>query len=401
MSQPQFAAKLGVHGRTVRHWEAGRPIRVDWQAALDTLLSWQTPAVAAAFRGQLRLTSQLSPQEEPVDRRQLFKVGAVVGGLAAIGLEDQERVRWLATGTGQADLTDVENVRTALYAAQQLDDKLGSPAAQGLVISAQQLTDAMLSDCSAELRPHVLALNAELTGFAGCLAWDEGDYGTSARLYNDAREDAHEAEDADLGAYMLCHLSQLAIWQERPRVSLDHAVAARSWVAQTDDQRLRAYVAMRAAEAAAGAKQQQACLAALDEADCAIEGLQPCHPSESRAYFVSAGMIESYRGNCLYLLGDPAAAADASRRSLVLMDPLYTRDRAISLLELERSLVQLDEIEEAASVVGDAADLTRKNRSPRLSKAIQDGHKALSPWSTTRAVQQLDRRLCARDIVVV
>ncbi|WP_181722828.1 helix-turn-helix domain-containing protein [Nocardia gipuzkoensis] len=243
LSQQTWARKLGAHERTVKHWEAGRAIRPAYQAVLDTTLSLAPPEVVAAFR------ERLHPKEDDVDRRQLFKVGALgAGGLAMLGIADGERARWLMSGAGQPDAAAVEVVRNTLYSAMQLDDTLGSPAAQGLVIAQQQLTEAMLRESSVSLRPAALSLYAEWTGFAGCLAWDSGEYDTATRLYKLARETAHEAEDADLGAYMLCHLSQLAIWQRRPRVAVDHAVAARSWVAQSEDAPLRAYVAMRAAE---------------------------------------------------------------------------------------------------------------------------------------------------------
>ncbi|WP_454194913.1 helix-turn-helix domain-containing protein [Nocardia sp. Marseille-Q1738] len=396
LSQADWAAKLGAHERTVKHWEAGRSIRPMYQAVLDTTLSRAPAEVVAAFRERLRPS-----EEDDVDRRQLFKVGALgAGGLAMLGVADAERARWLMSGAGRPDSATVAVVRNTLHAAMQLDDMLGSPAAQGLVIAQQQLVEAMLRDCPAPLRPEMLSLYAEWTGFAGCLAWDGSDYDTATRLYHLARETAHEAEDADLGAYMLCHLSQLSIWQGRPRVALDYAVAARAWVAQSEDRPLRAYVGVRTAEAAAVAGQRQACLTALDEADRDIAGLEPCHPRESRAYFIGAALMESYRGNCLSILGNAAAAAEATRRALTLISPNFVRDRAMSLLELERSLIQLSEIEEAAAVVGDAADLTAQCRSPRLAAAIRDGRRELSPWAGTRPVRALDASLTARDIVM-
>lgn len=225
------------------------------------------------------------------------------------------------------------------------------------------------------------------------------DHPTAARLYTEARENAHEAEDSDLGAYMLCHLSQLAIWTQRPRVAVDYAVAASSWVAQSDDTHLRAYVAIRNAEALALAGQRTACLTALDDADTALAGLEPCHPSLSRAYWMGAGVQESYRGNCLAILGDAGDAVAASRRALELMLTTYVRDRAVTLLEMERALIQLGEIEEAAHVVGAAATLAEQNRSPRLAGAIRGGRDRLSPWADVKAVRELDARLAAGDIV--
>ncbi|MEV4127175.1 helix-turn-helix transcriptional regulator [Nocardia sp. NPDC049707] len=396
MTQRQFADKIGVNVRTLKKWEAGKLPGVECQAALDTMLSGASEDVAKAFR---RLRPD-DPEEDAVDRRQML---ALLGGLTAIGLgADIDRAQWLLSGAGRPDSWALERIRSTLHEAMLLDDALGSPAAQGMVVAQQQLTEAMLGDCPAGLRAAMLSLHAEWVGLAGALAWDQNDYVTAARLYNLGRDIAHEAEDSDGAGYMLAGLSQLAIWQGKPRIAVDHAVAARSWVAQSADFGLRAYVAMRTAEAYATAGQRRACLDALEEATRAMDGVAvELSPADSRAYYVSQPFLESYRGQCFSLLGDAAEAVEASRRAIAAIEPTRTRDLALTLLELERALIQVGDIDEAAAVVGQAADLTQRNRSPRLSGAIRDGRKALSPWAGSRAVQDLDARLAARDIVAV
>ncbi len=397
MKQAAFARALGAAERSVRRWEKGETaIGGLGQVSYSTMLAKAPADVVARFE-------QLRENEDDVNRRQLFKGGAFgVAALATLGLggDAAERAAWLGCGAGRPDSTAVALVRATLHQAMQLDDALGSPAAQGIVIAQQQFTAAMLSNCPTGLRSDVLSLYAEWTGLAGSLAWDARDHATSARLYTEARENAHEAEDSDLGSYMLCHLSQLATWQRRPRVAVDYAVAARSWVSQSEDRHLRAYVAIRNAEALALAGQRSPCLAALDEAQAALAGLEPCHPSQSRAYFMGEGIMHSYRGNCLAVQGDARPAAEASRQALATMPAAYTRDRAVTLLELERALIQLDEIEEAADAVAHAAELADQNRSPRLAAAIIGSRHQLSPWADTRSVRELDQRLAARDIVV-
>ncbi|WP_216894127.1 helix-turn-helix domain-containing protein [Nocardia alni] len=396
MKQGTFARTLGVAERSVRRWEKdATPVGGLGQAAYATMLAKAPQEVVERFECLRR-------NEDDVNRRKALKISAFgVGALAALGLGDAaERAAWLMSGAGRPDIEAVSLLRSTLHQAMQLDDMLGSPAAQGMVIAQQQVTEAMLRDCPASLRSEVMSLYAEWTGLAGSLAWDGQDYPTAARLYTQARENAHEAEDSDLGAYMLCHLSQLETWQRRPRIAVDYAVAARSWVAQSQDRHLRAYVAIRNAEAAAIAGQRSACLEALDEADSMLVGIEPCHPSQSRAYFMGAGIQESYRGNCLAVLGDAVRAVEASRHALATMPSNYVRDRAVTLLELERGLIQLDEIEEAAGAVAEAAVLAVQNRSPRLAGAIVQGRHHLSPWADTRSVRELDAALAARDIVI-
>jgi hypothetical protein len=400
MNQAKFAATLGASERSVRGWEKGqRPVGSHAQSLYAGMLA-KAPADAAA-----RFTVLRKPEDDDdVKRRELLKAGAAAsaGALATLSLGDAtERANWLLSGAGRPDIAAVNLMRATLHQAMRLDDLLGSPAAQGMVIAQQQVTEALLKDAPPAIRPMLLSLYAEWTGLAGSLAWDVRDYVTAGRLYGQAREFAHEAEDSDLGAYMLCHLSQLATWQKRPRVAVDYAVAARSWAAQSSDRHLRAYVAVRNAEAAAIAGQQTVCLQSLDEADAALVGLKPVHPSQSRAYFMGGAIQESYRGNCLTILGRAEQAAQASRDALAMMQPEYVRDRAVTLLELERALIQLDSIEEAATAVSEAAELAEQNRSPRLAGAIIEGRHQLAPWASTRAVRDLDAELAARDIVTV
>ncbi|OXR39711.1 hypothetical protein B7C42_08213 [Nocardia cerradoensis] len=397
MNQTKFAQALGAAERSVRGWEKGqRPVGYTAQGLYAGMLAKAPAEVKARFH-VLR-----KPEDEEHERRELSRVGTAIGAaaLASLGVGDTvERANYLMSGAGRPDSAAVDLMRSTLHQAMQLDDLLGSPAAQGMVVAQQQVTEAMLRDTPATLRPMLLSLYAEWTGLAGSLAWDVRDYATSGRLYTQAREFAHEAEDSDLAAYMLCHLSQLATWQKRPRIAVDYAVAARSWVAQSADRHLRAYVAVRNAEAAAIAGQHSVCLESLDDADAALVGLQPVHPSQSRAYFMGAAIQESYRGNCLSVLGRAEAAAQASRSALALMQPEYVRDRAVTLLELEGALIQMGSIEEAATAVADAAELAEQNRSPRLAGAIADGRHRLAPWASTRVVRELDEQLASRDIV--
>jgi hypothetical protein len=43
---------------------------------------------------------------------------------------------------------------------------------------------------------------------------------------------AHDAQNVELVAYILCTMSHLATWQGKPRVGIDHAVAAAVWAEQ-------------------------------------------------------------------------------------------------------------------------------------------------------------------------
>jgi hypothetical protein len=55
--------------------------------------------------------------------------------------------------------------------------------------------------------------------------------------------------------------------------------------------------------------------------------------------------------------------------------------------------IQAHDIDGAASIVGEAAELATMNRSPRLLKRLRDVRADLAPWQDARAVRELDTRL--------
>ncbi|MGI5222146.1 helix-turn-helix domain-containing protein [Nocardia sp. CA-290969] len=406
MNQAEFAALVGVRERSVRRWEKHEsPVGRFNANVLDGLLAEASEQVLGAYR---RIRDRIAGEEDTdVNRRTLFKSSAAgAAALAALGLSGDaaERISWLMSGTGRPDMHGVDLVRGTLHQAMLLDDAMGSPAAQGMVIAQQALTEAMVKEAAPALRPHLVALDAEMIGFAGCLAWDVGDRVTANRLYGLARDKAHDADDSDIRAYMHCHLSQLALADRRTRDAVNDAIAARAAVSQSSDHRLRAYVEMRVAEAAATDGQGRFCAAALNAAEKALElahAEKEVGPERSRAYFATSALLESYRGWCWSLLGEPDRAVEATRAAVAMIDPRRTRDRAMMLLELERAYLQLGDIAGAAAAVSDALDLTDRNRSPRLATAIMQGRQLLTPWGNSSPVRELDAALTARDMVLV
>src|SRR5690349_18617576 len=85
-----------------------------------------------------------------------------------------------------------------------------------------------------------------------CLMWSPRLYRTRLRCKSGyqchapkrvarARAAAHQAQNTELGAFVLCNMSHLASWRGQARIGIDHALAAQGWAIQTDDARLQAY----------------------------------------------------------------------------------------------------------------------------------------------------------------
>jgi tetratricopeptide (TPR) repeat protein len=228
---------------------------------------------------------------------------------------------------------------------------------------------------------------------AGWLSFDLGDFESARYYYEDARALAHEAENVELGTYALCLMSQLATWQRKPRIGIDHAVAAGEWAKRTDDVLLRAYAADVTARAYAADSQSEPCLAALDAAGVALTKTDNQQPSY--IYYYDEGIHSATRSLCYLELGEPQRAATCAQQSLKTLDRSYARNVAFVTLDLGIACAQSDEIDEAARLLGDAGEIAACNSSARLNSQLQQARADMRPWQHTAAVRALDDRLAS------
>ena len=306
---------------------------------------------------------------------------------------------WAVTAAAAApvfaglNLDEQERMVRMLGAHQRIDEPIIGHIES--VLAQRNLVRAVLSECPAHLRPRLLSLFSNLSRFAGWLSFDLSDFDSAAYYYEQARTAAHEAEDTELGVFVLCNMSHLATWRGQPRVGIDHAMAAQGWARETDDLLLRSYVADVAARAYATAGKREACLEALDGIPASLDDAAVHTPATSLVYFYGAAQYAADRAQCLVLLNDASGAVQAAQQSLTLIDPSFVRNHALSAVHLANAYIQSREIEGATRVLGDAADLAGRNRSPRLVKLLLRSRDRLKPWKQTVAVQALDERLSA------
>ncbi len=224
------------------------------------------------------------------------------------------------------------------------------------------------------------------------MSFDLKQFDHAGYYYEDARALAHEAENTGLGAFVLCEMSHLATWQGTPRIGIDHAVAAGQRAERIGDLRLRAYTADVAARAYAADGQRDACLRALDTAHAVLTKVDDQAPSYST--YQEADYI-SIRGGCHLTLGETDRAISYRQQALKVMDRSFSRDLAMATVGLSEAYVQCKEIDEAARLLGDAADIAVCNSSARLIERLEQAHASMQPWQHTTAVRTLDERLAA------
>ncbi|MGH9194854.1 MAG: hypothetical protein ACRD1T_03835 [Acidimicrobiia bacterium] len=133
------------------------------------------------------------------------------------------------------DTATIEHIETVLWRCQRQDDALGPQAALDTVLAQRNLARVLMRECPASLRPRMLSVLSNASRHAGWLSFDLNDFDSARYYYEDARTLAHEAQNVELGAFVLCNMSHLATWQHKPRIGIDHAVAAGEWAKRTDD----------------------------------------------------------------------------------------------------------------------------------------------------------------------
>lgn len=200
-----------------------------------------------------RLVQFLSGWTHTMKRRELLRTlgwaAAAAPIFQTIDLEEQMRVGAVLSRPGRVDAATIEHIETVLWRCQRQDDALGPQAALDTVLAQRNLARVLVRDCPASLRPRMLSVLSNASRHAGWLCFDLNDFESARYYYEDARALAHEAENVELGAFVLCNMSHLATWQGKPRIGIDHAVAAGEWAKRTDDVLLRAYAANVAARA--------------------------------------------------------------------------------------------------------------------------------------------------------
>jgi hypothetical protein len=297
-----------------------------------------------------RLVQALITWAQKMKRRELLQVlgWAATTAAAAPLLHDldpneERRVAMVLQAPRRVDATVVDHIEGVLWRCMRQDDTLGPQAALDTVLAQRNLTRALLPEAPEApeaLRARLLSVFSNLSRFAGWLCFDLKDFASAAFYYEEARIAAHDAHNTELGAFVLCNMSHLATWQGRPRVGIDHAVAAQGWARHSDNPSLRAYAADVAARAYALDREAQACRRELTLAHGELTGSYGPGDEASLVYFHSEGQLASTESLCRLLLGDPHGAAEDAERSLALIDPSFVRNQALSMLYISNANIQ-------------------------------------------------------------
>jgi hypothetical protein len=348
-----------------------------------------------------QLVQFLATWAHAMDRREMLRIlsWAATAATAAPIFEtlspgEQDRVVAAVHTPSRVDGTVLDHIEGVLWRCLRQDDLIGPQSALDTVLAQRNLAFGMLSHCPGRIRPRLLAGFANLSRVAGWLSFDLNDFESAWYYYEQARTAAHDAQDTELGALVLCHMSHLATWQHHPRVGIDHALAAQGWTVQTPDPLLHAFGHDVAARAYAMEGERDSCLAELDRAERSVR-VSEDHgvPRKSLAYFYSRGQLDATRSHCHLQMGDPALAATVGTAALGNLHHSFVRNRAFTALRVGSAYIASGEIDQAAKLLGDAARMVAQNGSARLLEEFRATWGQLRPWARTKSVRDLDEQV--------
>ncbi len=187
-------------------------------------------------------------------------------------------------------------------------------------------------------------------------------------------------------------MSLLATWERKPRIAIDHAIAAPGWADRTDDAQLQAFAHQIAARSYAldadDAPSRAHGRAELERAEAAMDD----NAADSIMYFNGRALLLSDHSKFFLQVGDPMSAAARAQVALSLFDPSFVRLRAFATLELGTAHLQVGDVEHAATLIGDAIELSARNRSARLMEEVKDTLHGMDKWNDVQAVRALKER---------
>jgi tetratricopeptide (TPR) repeat protein len=322
-----------------------------------------------------------------------FTAAAVAPLFDVLNPDGHEQVARVVQDSSLFEESALRYCEGMITSLRQQGDVLGPHLTLPSAVGHRQLIQRLAQAAPERFQQRAVSAYAELTQLVGRLCFNMGDYRSAQHYYDDARSAAHDAHNVELVTYILCTMSHLATWQGKPRVGIDHAVAAAVWADQAHSPLARAYAADVAVRAHVADNQPDKCREALDREYTVLQTAQTDEPPAAWWYFYDESFYWATEGECALKLKRPDAALEALDRSLTLIDPANLHNYSFGLLFRAEARIQQAEIPEASTIIGDVAQLTAGSASQRIAKRISAVRGLLVPWEQTKPVRELDERL--------
>lgn len=315
-------------------------------------------------------------------------------GLPGLDLDPDEHVRiaQAVAVPNRVDAQVVNNLAATLTHCKRLEDTLGPCRVLDPIKAQHRLVGHLLTGNRPDklVKPLRLVQSTIASTVGTCLV-NMGQLEEASRYFAQARKSGHDAGNPASAAYAAANASFAAFLRSDTPTALDTAAAARSLAARTDDARLKALAEQMAAAAYSLDGQYGRCMSALARAHDVLADTSGCVPSESPAYWVHHGTLDSQRSTFLCLLGKPKQAVEAASNARDRFNRNFVGSWGRCQVRLAHALVLDKEITEAARILADAADLAHLG--PRLTQELHTVRALMNPWQHTPTVKTLDEQL--------
>jgi len=320
-----------------------------------------------------------------------FALASAAPMFDAVDREEQQRALEDLRNTRHFDEAALRHCEQMVGHLRRQGDVLGGQITLQSAIAYRNIAQSLAKIAPEVYRPRALSTYAEFSQLAGWLCFNIGDHLAAQHYYDDARTIAHDAKNVELVTYVLCTMSHLATWQGRPRVGIDHAVAAAVWAERAASPHARAYAADVAVRAYVADNQPDMSRTMLDAEYNALQDAAKVGAPATWWYFYDESFY--WRTETELALATKRAddAVHAVTKSLALSDPANVHNWAFRLMFQAEARIMQGEICEATAMIGDVARMTSLNASKRIDQRISDLRLALRPWQRAKPVRELDQ----------
>ncbi|MFE7330768.1 helix-turn-helix domain-containing protein [Streptomyces sp. NPDC057565] len=284
--------------------------------------------------------------------------------------------------------TYIDRLRERTTRLRRLDDILGGGDTYRTYLSEVQYTKGLLRRASFTdgTRRRLTALLAEQAQQAGWAAFDGGRTKDAGSLYEESRDFARKAQDADLYGNSLAFLAYKTLADNR-RTAVAFAEDSCATITARTPSSVRALLYERLAWACAVDNQPKSTELALDAAREALEGAQDGEPQPDWSAWVDRTELDIMTGRCWTELRRPLRAVPVLTDALNRYSDDHARDKALYLSWLADAYLTAGEVEQAAEKTGRALELATGVASIRPRQRIEPLLTKLRPHAALSTVR--------------
>ena len=441
-TQAQAAAMLGYSKETIAAWECGRRFpthddipRLAGLLGLDTSTVTRavnepriaaytrrmygkkaseqqeevSPSLPASPQKSGKQAGVLAGQDMPrASRRELlyqasgFMSGALIAPdvLEQVLLDRLTRVLSKPSSIDETTLSYLEN-RTASYWRDRHSAALASCDLVSYVIEHLQKVIVLLEgSLLPTTRMQLCALASGIAQLVGELFLDMAYYAQARKFHEAAIIAAQEACNPMLEAVAWGRMSLAWTYSKDAPKALTCVQQARHLAVGNGTLPIRAWLAAIEAEVQANLSSSDACLKALDEAEC-IEDRQ-YSPQDNYLIHFDQSLLGGYKGVCFRKLYRPEEARsiiflekarDILKGALASLEPALIQRQPTFLADLADTYLRRGDIEGACGQAVQAATIAAQIKLQKVVQRLFTLREELEPWKDTSYVKVLDGHL--------